>query len=116
MSIEPAGVDLDRVRDLCADLAGAVDGELLAWAGPGDVDAVAAEVFGVVTDAGLLADADPRHPVSIPADGEALMSRMWELDEPAAIELLVSLSDRQPDKWSRDRLMSPRYPDSPARS
>jgi hypothetical protein len=44
MSIEPAGVDLDRVRDLCADLAGAADGELLAWAGPGDVGAVAAEV------------------------------------------------------------------------
>jgi hypothetical protein len=193
MSIEPAGADLDRVRDLCADLAGAADGELLAWAGPGDVDAVAAEVFGVVTDAGLLADADPRHPVSVPADGDALMSRMWELDEPAAVELLASLCDstrsnrprrrrlrrgyqddaqdifaemaslfgsgarwwtntdlttwnpitqhtfdaiivgagnglivtviafeggelRQPDKWSRDRLMSPRYPDSPAGS
>jgi hypothetical protein len=141
----------------------------------------------------VLADADSRHPVSIPADGDALMSRMWELDEPAALELLARLSDsarsnrprrrglrrgyeddaeeifaemaglfgpgagwwtntdlttwnpitqhtfdaivvgagnglivtviafeggelRQPDKWSRDRLMSPRSPDSTARS
>lgn len=193
MSMEPAGADLDRLRDLCADLAGAADGELLAWVGLGDADAVAAEVFQVVTDAGLLADADPRHPVSIPADGDALMSRMWEVGEPAAFELMANLSAstrsnrprrrrlrrgyeddpqdvfaemasltgpdtrwwtntdlttwnpitqhtfdaivvgagnnviitvvafeggelRQPDKWSRDRLRAPRYPDSPADS
>lgn len=193
MSMEPADADLDRLRDLCADLAGATDGELLAWAGPGDADAVADEVFQVVTDVGLLADADPRHPVSIPADGMALMSRMWGVDEPAVFELLASLAAstrsnrprrrrlrrgyqddpedifaemasltgpeacwwtntdlttwnpitqhtfdaivvgagngvivtviafeggdvRTPDKWSRDRLMAPRYPDSPGSS
>jgi hypothetical protein len=193
MSTEPAGADLDRLRDLCADLGSAADGELLAWVGPGDADTVAAEVFQVVTDAGLLADADPRHPVSIPADGDALMSRMWEVDEPAAVELMANFSAstrsnrprrrwgrrayqadpedifaemasitgpgtqwwtntdlttwnpitqhtfdaivvgagngviltviafeggdvRTPDKWSRDRLMAPRYPDSPADS
>jgi hypothetical protein len=59
MSMEPADADLDRLRDLCADLAAATDGELLAWAGPGDAD--------------------------------ALMSRMWEVDELTMFELLASL-------------------------
>jgi hypothetical protein len=113
MGRESAGADVDRLRDLCADLAGATDGELLAWAGPGEADAVAAEVFEVVTDAGLLADADPRHPVSIPADGDALMGRMWEVDEPAALELLASLSESTRSNRPRRRRLRRGYQDEP---
>ena len=104
MDLDAAGGDLDTLRDLCAGLASLVgDGELLAWAGAGDAEEMAAEVFQVVTDAGLLADADPRHPVSIPADGDALMSRMWEVDEPAAIGLLTSLADGTRSNRPRQR-------------
>jgi hypothetical protein len=104
--------DLDRLRDLCAGLAGEVgDGELLAWAGAGDAVAVAAEVFQVVTDAGLLAEADPRHPVSIPADGDALMSRMWEVDELAAVELLTSLCESTRSNRPRRRRLRRGYRD-----
>jgi len=56
---------------------------------------------GVVSDAGLLADGDlpaknpafsPRRlKVSAPVDADELWSRMWEVDEPTAIELLISL-------------------------
>jgi hypothetical protein len=74
---------------------------------------MAAEVFQVVTDAGLLADADPRHPVSIPADGDALMSRMWEVDEPAAIGLLTSLADSTRSNRPRRRRSRRGYQDDP---
>ena len=106
--------DLDRLRGLCAGLAGEVgDGELLAWAGVGDADAVAAEVFQVVTDAGLLTDADPRHPVSMPANGDALMSRMWEVDHLAAIELLTSLCESTRSNRPRRRRLRRGYRDDP---
>jgi hypothetical protein len=110
--------DLDRLRDLCEGLAGSVgNGELLAWVREGDSSAVAAEVFAVVTEAGLLADADlqdpvirvrsryPSQPVSLPADGEALMSRMWEVDESDAIGLLTSLAESA--GWNRPRRRLP---------
>jgi hypothetical protein len=113
MNMSSASGDLDRLRDLCADLASAGNGELLAWVSPGEADAVAGEVFQVVTDAGLLADADPRHPVSIPADGDALMSRMWEVDEPAAMELLMSLSGSTRSSRPRKRRLRRGYQDEP---
>lgn len=99
----PEAGNLDRLRDLCADLAGELgNGQLLAWAGASVPAAVPDVVFGVVRDAGLLADSDPmgrslpRSPrrqqkVSVPADADELWSRMWEVDEPTAIELLISL-------------------------
>lgn len=111
---EPGSEDLDRLRDLCEGLAGAVgNGELLAWVREGDGSAVAHEVFEVVRDAGLLADADlqdpvirvrnrfPTQPASLPADGDALMSRMWEVDEADAIGLLTSLAESA--GWNRPR-------------
>jgi hypothetical protein len=89
----PATDSLDRLRDLATGLGGSVgNGEMLAWAAPGDVDVLADEVFGVIRDAGLLGDVDPRLPVNIPADAEALMSRMWEIHEAEAIGLLVNLA------------------------
>jgi hypothetical protein len=89
----PRSADLDRLRDLCEGLASTVgNGELLAWASAGDSSAIAEEVFAVVRDAGLLGEGDPGPPLILPADGEALMSRMWEVDESAAIELLTSLA------------------------
>jgi len=45
MDLDAAGGDLDTLRDLCAGLASLVgDGELLAWAGAGDAEEMAAEV------------------------------------------------------------------------
>jgi hypothetical protein len=83
--------DLGRLRDLCAGLGGMlVNGDLLAWTSAGDISEVPDAVFGVVTDAVLLADGDPSHPVSMPADAAALMERLWEVDEPAAIGVLTS--------------------------
>jgi hypothetical protein len=104
--IQPDQDELERLSELCAGLAGRVgNGELLAWVREGDASAVAHEVFEVVSDAGLLADASlqdpairvrnryPSQPVSLPADGDALMSRMWEIEEPEAIGLLTSLAE-----------------------
>jgi hypothetical protein len=110
----PGSDNLDRLRDLLAGLGGAlVNGDLLGWAGAGDLEAVPDEVFGVVRDAGLLEDSDPRHPVIIPADAEALMSRMWEVDEPAAVELLSSLAGSGPHNGQRRHRLRRRYPNDP---
>ncbi len=109
---DPGSGDLDSLRDLCAGLGGTlVQGDLLAWASSGDVSDVPNQVFGVVTDAGLLGDGDPRHPVSMPADADALMERMWEVDEAAAIDLLTSLAGSLPQR--RQRGIRRRYPDDP---
>jgi hypothetical protein len=88
------GDSLDRLRDLCADLAGELgNGQLLAWADVSVPAAVPDVVFGVVSDAGLLTDSDPmrrnrarspRRPqqkVSVPADADELWSRLWEVEE-----------------------------------
>ena len=111
----PNADDLDRLRVLCADLAGGLgNGQLLAWADASVPAAVPDVVFGMLRDAGLLADMDPRgrNPasspprpnVTVPADADELWSRMWEIDEPVAIELLVSLeasSDRDRSRRAR---------------
>jgi hypothetical protein len=107
------GENLERLRDLLADLgARLVNGGMIAWANPGDIDGVADEVFGVVREAGLLADGDPRYPVTMPADADALISLLWEVDEAAAIDLLTSLaggtSRNRPTHRQRRR-----YPDDP---
>ena len=89
----PSGnTDLDELRDLATDLGAVGNGDLLAWAGPGDVDAVPDEVFAVVRDAGLFGEDDADWTVSLPADGDALMDRMWEVDESAAIRVLTELA------------------------
>jgi len=110
----PDNSTLDRLRDLLAGLGGAlVNGDLLGWAGAGDLAAVPDEVFGVVRDAGLLGDGDPRHPVSMPADAQALIDRLWEIDELSATELLTSLAGSASQNARRGRLRR-RYADDPA--
>jgi hypothetical protein len=100
------GDQLDRLRELCADFGTSVgDGGLLAWVTAGETTDVPHEVFRVVSEAGLLEDGysgrpqdrrrawrDSQRPVILPADADALMSLMWEVDEQAAIELLTSLA------------------------
>lgn len=109
----PDSGNLDRLRQLIAGLGGTlVGGDLLAWASEGDIGAVPDEVFGVVRDAGLLAD-DPHHSVILPADAEALMSRMWEVEEPAALELLTSLAASASQKRPGHRRLRRLYPDDP---
>jgi hypothetical protein len=117
--------NLDRLRDLCADLAGELgNGQLLAWADASVPAAVPDVVFGVVSDAGLLADSDPmgrnlaRSPrrqqkASIPADADELWSRMWEVDEATAIELLISLEAGGSQDRSRRARRLRRYQDEP---
>jgi hypothetical protein len=131
----PDGVNLDQLRDLLAGLGGMIpDGNLLGWASQGDLAAVSDEVFGVVRDAGLLADGnprqrvtvradaaarmslmgedDPRQRVNVPTDATALMSLLWEVDEPAVIELLTSLAGSTGPNRLRRR-MRQRHPDEP---
>lgn len=50
------------------------------------------EVFAVVRDAGLFGDGDSDWSVSMPADGDALMSRLWEVDASTAIGVLAELA------------------------
>jgi hypothetical protein len=121
----PDADNLDRLCDLCADLAGTLgNGQLLAWAHASVPAAVPDVVFGVVRDAGLLDDSDPlgknpalsprrRPKINVPADADELWSRMWEVDESTAINLLVSLevtSTQDPSRRAR-RLL--RYQDEP---
>lgn len=132
----PDGDNLDQLHDLLAGLGQMMpDGNLLGWASQGDLAAVPDEVFGVVRDAGLLADGNPRarvtvradaaarmsllgedeagQRVSMPADAAALMSLLWEVDEPAVIELLTGLAGSTGPNRPRRR-MRRRYPDAPA--
>jgi len=108
---EPADNDnLDRLRDLAAGLGATLGtGDVLAWVSLGDSDAIPAEVYAVVSNVGLFGQGDPGspaqtrrqaagvgqgagQPVILPADGPALMSLTWEIDEPTAIDLLTSLA------------------------
>jgi hypothetical protein len=101
---EPAGDSrLARLSDLCADLGAVTDGQLLGWADPCDPATVPDVVFTVISDTGLLSGGGipDRNPAaargrqtmaSLPADADALWSRMWEVDEPTAIELLNNLA------------------------
>ena len=121
----PDADNLDRLRDLCADLAGELgNGQLLAWADASVPAAVPDVVFGMVNDAGLLADSNPmgRNPgrsvrrqqkVSVPGDADELWSRMWEVDEPTAIELLISLEAGSARDRSRRARRLRRYQDEP---
>jgi len=114
----PGNQNLDRLNDLCADLGATVgNGQLLAWANACDAAAVPDVVFGVVSTVGLLADGglpngNPalrprrRQIADVPADADALWSRMWEVDEPTAIELLTNLAvSAQPSRSRRGRLL-----------
>src|SRR5215469_171670 len=112
----PGADNLDRLRELCADLAGKLgNGQLLAWVDASVPAAVPDVVFGVVSDAGLLAGGDPlgtnpalsprwQQEVGLPADADELWSRMWEVDEPTAIDLLIRLEascTRDPSRRAR---------------
>jgi hypothetical protein len=103
--------NLDQLQELVADLGGPLSsgGGMLGWAIAGDLADVPAEVYRTVGEAGLLADGDPRvakalrlrtevdprlrHEASIPADADALMERLWEVDGDAAIDLLLNLAE-----------------------
>lgn len=125
----PDAGNLNRLQDLCADLARTMgNGQLLAWANASAPAAVPDVVFGVVRDAGLLADSDipgryparslrqlkqQRQKVSVPADADDLWSRMWEVDEPTAIELLTSLEASMVLDGSRNARRLRRHTDEP---
>lgn len=111
----PGADNLERLVGLCADLAGELgNGQLLAWADASVPAAVPDVVFGVLSNAGLLADNDPtrgypvrsvpRQQVRVPADADEMWSRMWEVDEATAIELLITLeAGRNRDRSRRAR-------------
>jgi hypothetical protein len=121
----PDADNLDRLRALCADLAGTLgNGQLLAWADAGVPAAVPDVVFGAVSDAGLLGDnyVLARNPgpslrrwqkASVPADADDLWSRLWEVDQPTAIELLISLEASSAQDPSRRARRLRRYQDEP---
>lgn len=83
---------LDRLRDLVDGLGGSLgSGDLLGWVATGDISALPGEVYDVLGNAGLLGAGNSDLSFSVPGDAAALMSLMWEVDEPAAIELLMNL-------------------------
>jgi hypothetical protein len=117
--------NLDQLRDLCADLAGELgNGQLLAWAEASVPAAVPDVVFGALSDAGLLDDSKPagtnpgRSPwlpaAGPPADPDELWSRMWEVDERAAMELLIGLEASSARDRSRRARRLWRYQQEPA--
>jgi hypothetical protein len=109
---------LERLTDLIAGLSTQLrNGDLLGWVNSGDIADVPATVYGVVCNAGLLGEGDPAYPVSVPADPDALMSQLWEVDEPTAIGLLTDLAggsgtNRRAGPPHLGRLRH-RYPDDP---
>jgi hypothetical protein len=116
--------NLQRLRELCADLAGELgSGQLHAWADASLPAVVPDAVFGAVSGAGLLQDSDPRgrnlarspkwQKATVPADADELWSRLWEVDELAAVELLVSLEASSDQDRSRGARRLRRYQREP---
>ncbi len=111
----PDSDNLDSMRDLLAGLGSALgSGDLLGWASAGDIAAVPDEVFRVVREAGLLGEGDFLQPITVPADADALMSLLWEIDEPVAIGLLTSLAGSNRPSHVSHRRLRRRYADEPA--
>lgn len=121
---------LERLRDLLAGLGGElVTGDVLGWVSPGELGDVPHEVYTVVANAGLLGDGEPRYPpttgrnrirsamnqpsAAVPADADALMSQLWEIDEPTAIDLLTTLADATGAPRPHRRQFRRRYQQEP---
>ena len=105
---------LDDLRDLLAGLgAELASGSLLGWASPGDVSDVPGEVYRTIATAGLLGEGDPQFAASVPANATALMSLLWEVDEPTAIGVLTSLTDAAGTPRAHQRGVRRRYQQDP---
>jgi hypothetical protein len=122
--------NLNQLQDLVADLGGPLSSVgLLGWVTAGELSSVPDEVFAAVRDAGLLAARDPRlsrpargpraglpqlsELVTIPADADELMSRLWEIDEDAALPLLVSLAESNRPSRQRQRMLRRQWQEDP---
>jgi hypothetical protein len=123
--------NLDQIRDLVADLGGPLSsgGGLLGWAAAGDLAEVPDEVFRVVKDTGLLARGDPRlrqpyrlrpaspprlrTAVSSPEDATELMGRLWEIDQDAAVDLLVGFAESNRPRRQGSRLLRRQHQQDP---
>ncbi|MFD0689472.1 hypothetical protein [Actinomadura fibrosa] len=82
---------LDRIRALLAGLPGPLgNGELHAWANPGDVDGMHREVFGLI--GGLDVGRYPDDFVNVLDSPNDLADRLSEIDEADALQRLISIA------------------------
>jgi hypothetical protein len=94
--VEPGGSSaagrLVRAAGLLGRVAGRCgNGEVLAWADPGEAEAVPGVVFGRIGGAGLLEGEYPGMGAYAPRDAADLMTRLREIDRAAAVEALAGL-------------------------
>jgi hypothetical protein len=94
MSGDPSAAGrLARIGALLSGLPGRCgNGEVLAWADLGDAGTLPAVLFGRISRAGLFEDWPEGVGIDAPRDPADLMTRLWEIDEPAAIGTLTSLA------------------------
>jgi hypothetical protein len=84
---------LDQVGRLLGELTGPCgNGEIFAWADPGDARAVPGVVLGRIGSAGLLDGPDLGADASVPGDAAGLASRLQEIGEPAADDAVTALA------------------------
>lgn len=94
MSGDPsAAARLASVGALLGGLPGRCgNGEVLAWADLGDASMVPVVLFGRISRAGLFGDWPAGVGIDAPGDPAGLMTRLREIDEPAAISTLAGLA------------------------
>jgi hypothetical protein len=89
----PVAIRLDRIRSLLRGLPGPLgNGEMFAWVNLGDAGAVSEEAFALIYGAGLAECLNPDRPGDVPRDPAELMARLREIDEAAAMRILIGLA------------------------
>jgi hypothetical protein len=89
----PVAGRLDRIRSLLRGLPGPLgNGEMFAWVNLGDAGAVSEEAFALIDGAGLAECLNPDRPGDVPRDPAELMARLREIDEAAAMRILIGLA------------------------
>jgi len=102
---------LARIGGLLGGLPGPCgNGEILAWADLGDTRTLPGLLFGWIGGAGLFDSWPPGVGIDAPQDAADLMTRLWEIDRPAAVDTLAGLAS-----VSMAYRMRGRYPESEAR-
>jgi hypothetical protein len=91
---DPDNDSLDGVHELLAGLSGQPgSGDLLGWVGVADLSDLPGEVYSVLGNSGLLRHIGrPRSQIDFPANPDALMDQLWEVDESTAKEMLTVLA------------------------
>jgi len=83
---------LARIQSLLKGLPGPLgNGELAAWANPGNADSMPSDVLALIDGAGLIERPGTDQAASVPRNSCELMTRLLEVDEDQATNILVKL-------------------------